>query len=161
MRFFILICAAASSVLGAGATLWGPVESGLQLGIDVAAATEPALRVSLRNAGAEPRDLMIGYEGSVDSYNVQITTGASGRRQQPVLDVLDLKARPSSLLLPIVAHLQPGEVREFLYPLIQLICVVNRKDVPFRALLEQGYWVRASFEFPFTRLTTPDFSWRQ
>jgi len=161
MRFFILICAAACSVLGAGVTLWGPVESGLQLGIDVTATSEPAVRVSLTNAGAEPRDLVVGYEGSVDSFNVQIATGAPGRRQQSVLDVLDLKARPSSLLLPIVAHLQPGEVREFLYPLSQLICVVNRKDIPFRALLEQGYWVRASFEFPFTRLTTPDFSWRQ
>jgi hypothetical protein len=161
MRVFILICAAATSVLAADGTQWGPVESGLQLGIDVTATSEPAVRVSLKNAGAEPRDLMIGYEGFVDSYNVQIATGAPGRRQQPVLDVLDLNARPSSLLLPIIAHLQPGEVREFIYPLSKLICVVNRKDVPFRALLEQGYRVRASFEFPFTRLTTPDFSWRQ
>jgi hypothetical protein len=159
VRFFVLMFAAATSVLGEDVTLWGPEASGLQLGIDVSATSEPALRVSLKNAGAVPRDLAIGYfEGYVDLYSVEIAATAPGRQQQPVFDVMDLKARPASLQLPINVHLRPGEVREFLYPLSQLICVVNRKDIPFRALWERGYTVRAWMEFPGVRLATPDLS---
>ena len=101
---------------------------------------------------------MIGYEGSVDLYSVEIAATAPGQQQQPVFDVMDLKAHAASLQFPINVHLQPGEVREFLYPLSQLICVVNRKDVPFRALWERGYAVRAWMEFPGVRLATPDLS---
>jgi hypothetical protein len=157
-RCFALILATATSALSADGTLWGPVESGLQLGIDIVSTTEPALRISLKNAGAETRDVVIGSEGSVDLYNVEITTHVPGEHRQPVFDLIDLKARPSSLLLPIVARLEPGEVREFVYPFSRFICVVNRKDVPFRMLAEQGYTVRAAFDFSFARLTTPDLA---
>jgi hypothetical protein len=155
VRIIMLLLAAAISGWCADATLWGPVESGLRLGIDVTATSEPALRISLKNVGTEPRDLLIGYEGDPDQYNVEFTTRAP--EQQP-LPVLDLNASlPPSLLLPITARLRPGEVREFIYPLTKLICVVNRKDVPFRLLLEQSYTVRASFGFPGVTLTTPDW----
>ena len=140
--------AAATSVLGADVTLWGPEASGLQLGIDVSATSEAALRVSLKNAGGEARDLVIGSEGSVDLYNVEIATNALGQGQQPVFDVMALKARPASLQLPINVHLQPGEVRGFLYPLSRLICVVNRKDVPFRALWERATQYAPGWNFP-------------
>jgi hypothetical protein len=126
------------------------VESGLQLGIDVTSTSEPALRISLKNVGTQPRDL--------DSYNLEFTTHTLGEREQPVFDLIALKAYPSSLLSAISAHLQPGEIREFIYPLSQLICVVNRQDVPFRPLLAQGYTVRASFDFPGVTLATPEFS---
>ncbi len=155
MRIIILLLATAVSGLCADAILWGPVESGLQLGIDVTATSEPALRISLKNVGAEPRDLLIGYEGVPDMYNVEFIAQAPG---QPPLALLDLEAPlPPSLLLAITARLRPGEVREFVYPLSQLISVVNRKDVPFRPLLEQGYTVRAAFGFPWVTLTTPDW----
>jgi hypothetical protein len=159
VRFFILTLAAATSVFGADSTLWGPVEDGMQLGIDVTSAPGPEFRISLKNAGAEPRDLVIGYEGSVDLYSLEITTNAPGQPEQPAFDSMALGHSPS-LLLPIVAHLQPGEVREFVYPLSQLICVVNRKDVPFRTLWEQGYIVRASFELTGARLQTLDLALR-
>lgn len=158
MRFFILMLAA-TSVFGADSTLWGPVEDGMQLGIDVTSAPGPRFRILLKNAGAEPRDLVIGYEGSVDLYSVEITANAPGQPEQPVFDAMALGHSPS-LVLPIVAHLQPAEVREFIYPLSQLICVVNRKDVPFRTLWKQGYMMRASFEFPGARLQTPDLALR-
>ena len=158
MRFFILMLAAAS-VFGADSTLWGQVEDGMQLGIDVTSAPGPGFRTLLKNAGAEPRDLVIGYEGSVDLYSVEITTNAPGQPEQPVFDSMALGHSPS-IVLPIVAHLQPAEVREFTYPLSQLVCVVNRKDVPFRTLWEQGYMVRASFELPGARLQTPDLALR-
>jgi len=150
--------AAVTSLLSADATLWGPVESGLQLGIDVTATSDPTFRILLKNAGAEPRDLVIGHEGSQDLYNIELTTRSPEQQEQPVFDSTALKAVPASLILPIIGHLQPGEIREFVYPLSQLICVVHRRDVPFRTLLEHGYWVRASFDFPFARLTTPDLS---
>ncbi|MGA2880226.1 MAG: hypothetical protein ABSG13_14865 [Bryobacteraceae bacterium] len=156
MRFLVLLFATASSVLCADATLWGPVESGLQLGIDAASTVEPALRILLKNMGSEPRDLLIGYRAPVDLYNLEITTSAPSASEQPVLDLNALQAPPPSLLLPMTAHLQPGEVRVFRYPLSQLICIVNRTDVPFRTLLEQGYSVRATFEFPGVTLATPD-----
>ena len=156
MRLFILLLAAATSIFAADDTLWGPVESGLQLGIGTTSTPESALRILLKNTGSEPRDLLIGYEGSADLYNVEITTQAPGQQPQLVFDLIALKAPPSSLLLPISAHLQPGEIRSLLYPLRQLICVVNRHDVPIRALLAQGYKVRASFQFPGVTLTTPD-----
>ena len=159
MRSFILMLAAATSVLGADSTLWGPVEDGMQLGIDVTLAPGPEFRILLKNAGAEPRNLVIGYEGAVDLYSVEITTNAPGQPEQPVFDSTTLGHSPS-LVLPIVAHLQPAEVREFIYPLSQLVSVVNRKDVPFRTLWEQGYIVRASFEFPGARLQTPDLALR-
>jgi hypothetical protein len=155
VRIIILLLAAAISGMCADATLWGPVESGLQLGIEVTATSEPALRISLKNVGAEPRDLLIGYEGDPDEYNVELTT--RDPQQQP-LPVLDLNASlPPSLLLPVTARLRPGDVREFIYPLSQLISVVNRKDVPFRLLLAQSYTVRASFGFPGVALSTPDW----
>jgi hypothetical protein len=159
VRFFILMLAAATSVFGADSTLWGQVEGGLQLGIDVTSAPGPRFRILLKNAGTEPRDVVIGYEGSVDLYSVEISTNAPGQPEQPVFDSMALGHSPS-LVLPIVAHLQPAEVREFTYPLSQLVCVVNRKDVPFRTLWEQGYVVRASFELPGARLQTPDLALR-
>jgi hypothetical protein len=157
VRFLVLLFAAVTGVLGAGVR-WGPVENGLQLGIDVTAASEPVLRISLKNAGAAPRDLVVGYEGTVDLYSVEIITKSPGGQEQPVFDLFDLKARSSSLLMPIVAHLQPGEVREFIYPLAQFICVVDRKDVPFRLLWDQGYTAGARFDLPGVRLITPDLS---
>ncbi len=158
MRFFVLMLAAAS-VFGGDSTLWGQVEDGMQLGINVTSAPGPRFRILLKNAGAEPRDLVIGYEGSVDLYSVEITTNAPGQPEQPVFNSMALGHSPS-LVLPIVAHLQPAEVREFIYPLSQLVCVVNRKDVPFRTLWEQGYMVRTSFELPAARLQTPDLALR-
>ena len=159
MRFFILMLAAATGVYGADSTLWGQVEDGMQLGIDVTSAPGPRFRILLKNAGPEPRDLVIGYEGSVDLFSVEITTNAPGQPEQPVFDSMALGHYPS-LVLPIVANLQPAEVREFIHPLSQLVCVVNRKDVPFRTLWEQGYMVRASFELPGARLQTPDLALR-
>jgi hypothetical protein len=159
VRFFILMLAAATSVFGADSALWGPVEDGMQLGIDVTSSPGPRFRILLRNAGAEPRDLVVGYEGSVDLYGVEMTTNAPGQPEQPVFDSTALGHSPS-LALPIVAHLQSAEVREFIYPLSQLVCVVNRKDVPFRTLWEQGYMLRASFELPGARLQTPDLALR-
>jgi hypothetical protein len=141
------------------------VEGGLQLGIGVASVAvklirsrvaEPRLRILLKNVGSEPRDVLVGYSAPVDLYNVKITTLGPSAREQPVLDLKALQAAPSSVLLPTIAHLQPGEVREFLYPLRQLICVVNRTDVMLGTLLEQGYSVRATFESPGVTLATPD-----
>ena len=136
MRVFILLFAEAASIFCADDLRWGAVKSGLQLGIDVTTTSEPVLRISLKNAGAEPRDLLIGFEGTEDLYNVEITTHAPGEQDQPVFDMTALKASPASLIVPISAHLKPGEVHEFRYPLSQLLCVVNRKDVPFRTLFE-------------------------
>jgi hypothetical protein len=113
------------------------------------------LGISLKTVGTQPRDLLVGYDGVVDLYNVEFTGHAPGHQPQPVFDPTALKALPSSVLLPISAHLQPSEIREFLYPLSQMICVVNRKDVPFRPLLERSYTVRASFGFPGVTHRTP------
>jgi hypothetical protein len=93
VRFFILMLAAATGVYGADSTLWGQVEDGMQLGIDVTSAPGPRFRILLKNAGAEPRDLVIGYEGSVDLYSVEITTNAPGQPEQPVFDSMALAAR--------------------------------------------------------------------
>ncbi len=158
MRWFILLLAASN--LYCADVLWGPVDSGLQLGIGITATSEPALRVSLKNAGSQPRDLPIGHEGAPDLYDAAFTTQAPGQQPQPVLDLRALKAQPGSIDQPITAHLQPGEVREFFYPLSRLICIVNRNDVPLRPLLAQGYTVRASFHFPGVKLVTPDLSLR-
>ncbi len=158
MRFAFLLIAVASTLFSADIQ-WGLAESGLQLGIDVTATPEPALRISLKNVGIESRDSVIGEAGAVDFYNVEIATRAPGQPDQPVFDLHALQASSSSLLLPISAHLQPGEVREFVYPLSQLICVVNRRDVPFRALFERGYSVHASLEFPGVTLVTPDLTY--
>jgi len=155
MRFLVLLFATATSMLCADVTLWGPVEGDFELGIGVASTTEPRLRILLKNVGSEPRDVLIGYSAPVDFYNVKITTLGPGGREQPVLDLNALQAPPPSVLLPVIAHLQPGEVREFRYPLRQLICVVNRTDVMLATLLQQGYSVRATFESPGVTLATP------
>jgi hypothetical protein len=160
-RLLIVVFAAATSSYCADDVLWGPVESGLQLGIGIKSTPEPTLRVSLRNIGTKPRDLLIGYEGSIDLYNVGLTTQSPEQQELAVLELNAIKAYPSSLILPISAHLKPGEEHEFIYPLSQLSCVVNRRDVPFRVLLAQGYTVWASFEFPGTKLTSPELLLRQ
>jgi hypothetical protein len=156
MRILVLLFATAASVLCADVTLWGPVEGDLQLGIGVASTAEPGLHILLKNVGSEPRDVLIGYSAPVDLYNVKITTVGPSGREQPVLDRNALQAPPPSVLLPTIAHLQPREVREFLYPLRQLICVVNRSDVMLGTLLRQGYSVRATFESRGVTLATPD-----
>ena len=139
MRFFILMLAAAICVFGADSTLWGPVEDGMQLGIDVTSAPVPAFRILLKNAGAEPRDLVIGYEGSVDLSSVEITTNAPGQPEQPVFDSMALGHSPS-LVWPIVAHLQPAEVREFIYPLSQLVCGCESKRCSFPHAVGAGLY---------------------
>jgi hypothetical protein len=156
MRILVLLFATAASVLCADVTLWGPVEGDLQLGIGIASTAEPGLHILLKNVGSEPRDVLIGYSAPVDLYNIKITTVGPSGREQPVLDRNALQAPPPSVLLPTIAHLQPREVREFLYPLRQLICVVNRSDVMLGTLLRQGYSVRATFESRGVTLATPD-----
>jgi hypothetical protein len=160
-RSAVLILAVSAGLWGADETRWGPVQRGLQLGIEVVSTPEPAVIVSLKNAGPEPRELVIGSEWSENVYSVELTAAIPGHEPLYVFDLRLLKAHPLSLLLPIRTHLDVGQVREFLYPLSQLMCVVNRRDVPLRALVEQGYRIQASFDFSWMRLTTPDVSLRQ
>jgi len=77
-------------------TKWSPIQDGLQLGIEASArtpATQPALRLLLKNAGSEERVLPIGFEGLAGPvYNVTITAvRAGGQQERPVFDLYALK----------------------------------------------------------------------
>lgn len=89
----LVLLSMAASAWAADGTLWGPVQSGLQLGIDYASMPEPALRVLLKNAGAETRYLVVGSETSVGAvYNIEFTA-----LQQPVFDLRALKVPQAQL----------------------------------------------------------------
>ena len=161
MRPCALLLAMASGLFCADIIRWGTVKNDLQLGIAATATSELALRISLKNAGAEGRRITIGFEGSAGPlYNVEITANSPREREQfEVFDLHALREHPTSLPFSISVTLEPGGVQEFRFPLDRLICVVDRRDVPLQTLLRQGYTVRASFEVYGTKVTSPEFSW--
>lgn len=133
---------------------WGTAADGWRLGIGT---SRDAVVVVLRNAGSERRDLTLGYPGPAGRfYDVRFTALAPDGAEMPVFDIRALKApitgyRPALEKTP----LPPGADTEMVFPLSQLIGVVNRRDVPLRTLLEQGYSVRAYIEAHGFKVASP------
>jgi hypothetical protein len=127
----------------------------LQLGIELRSQPEPALHILLTNAGQEHRDLQAGVEGSEGLiYSFVIVARDPHGREFPVFDRNALRTvsqPPDAILL----HLSPGEVRDFIYPLSQLLGVVNGQEVPMATLLKRGYTMRASFQSGGTTIVSP------
>jgi hypothetical protein len=156
-RLLLLIPMASAVTLGADATQWGPVESGLQLGVSVNFAPQPELHISLRNTGEAPRELAVGEETTAGTvYNIEWNAVGPGSVSLKVFSRTALRVPPSSQPASVVtAHLNPGEVREFVYPWGDLTGVLGGKDVPLGALAAQGYRIRAVFGFAFGQISTP------
>jgi hypothetical protein len=165
LPLWTLLAAAATCAFGQQGAKWGRVQDNLQLGIEwstESGASEKsgiALRVLLRNTGSERRRFPAGYDGSAGPmYDVKITAVREGEPgEQFVFDLNALKANNfTGIRISKTAHVEPGAAYVFTFPVRQLICVVDRKDVPLQALLTRGYSVRASLEGAGSKLVTPD-----
>jgi hypothetical protein len=109
--------------------------------------------------GAEARQLAVGVDGSAGpAYDVNLFARSPQGKELVVFDTNALQVPGEGLILPNTVLLQPGAATSFAFPLKHLMCVVNRKDVPLEALLNQGYTVRASFEQIGFTIETPQFS---
>lgn len=119
------------------------VQSDLQLRIE---AKRDIVRVSIKNNGPVTRWLPAG--------NLKITA-ERGAETQLVFDVNALQQEhPGFVANTVGVRLEPGQEHVTTLPVTQLLCVVNRHDVPLGRLLEQGYTLRASFEIDGVTLTT-------
>ena len=160
----VLLTALATWVFGQSHVKWGRAQNNLQLGIGLRARSSesaPALRVSLKNVGSEIRELSIGFEGSAGPvYNVKITAMSDQQPgEQLVYDLNALKAHPTTgFVVAKTVSLEPGAAYVFTFPTKQLICIVDREDVPLEDLLKRGYSVRASFEIAGLELVTPELA---
>lgn len=155
------MAAAASCAFAEPNAKWGRVQDNLELGIEWSAESGRsgiALRVLLRNASSQRREFQAAFDGPAGPiYDVKIVAAPDdGSSERLVFDLHALKANPTGLVIPKTAHVEPGAVYVFTFPIKQLICVVDRQDVPLQALLTRGYSVRASFEVSGRKLVTPD-----
>jgi hypothetical protein len=158
---FFFLCVSAASALAAPA--WGRVQDDLQLGIEWGqepTRTESVLRISMKNVGAQSREISIGTDGSAGPvYDVKLVAVRS--REPGELLVFDLNAlKMQSTSIPVLksVHLEPETTYVFEYPIKQLICIVDRKDTPLESLLRQGYSVRASFIQSAIQVQTPELA---
>lgn len=158
VRVVALLMSAAAVLLGADAMQWGKAENGLRLGIEATTNAEPGWRVVLKNISPVTQEVAIGHQDHDVFYNIRFV--ALDRRGEKV-DVFDLNAlrRTPSDIGPgptQFAVLEPGGLQEFVYPLSQLIGVLNQKETPISRLAKQGYRIHAIFDFRDTAVVSGD-----
>lgn len=153
MHFRIVLSMVTATLLAENVR-WGTAEAGWRLGVG---KSGDAIVIVLRNTGSERRDLTLSYPGPAGPfYNVRFTALTPDGAEVPVFDVRALKA-PITGYRPALEKtaLPPGADTEMVFPLSQLIGVVNRRDVPLRALLGEGYAVRADFQAHGVKAASP------
>jgi hypothetical protein len=158
---FFFLCVSAASALGY--PNWGRVQDDLQLGIEWGQESTQfgsVLRISLKNVGSQSREISIGIDGSAGPvYDVKIV---AVRSQEPgervVFDLNALKMQVTSFPAWKSVHLEPEATYVFVYPIKQLICIVDQKDTPLENLLKQGYSVLASFKISAVQVQTPELA---
>jgi hypothetical protein len=155
-----LLITAVGLSIGQDPVKWGPITENLQLGIGATAessASGQALRVSLKNLSSGVRELPMGYTGTAGPvYNVKIAAVRDQQTpEQLVFDLNALQAHPTGLVVPKILRLEPGKTEVLTFPVKQLICVLNGRDVPLDNLLKQGYSIFASIEISGVELLTP------
>ncbi len=158
---WFFLCVSATS--GWGAPAWGRAQNDLQLGIEWGPESNQSglvLHILLKNVGADKREIPIGMDGSAGPvYDVKIVAVRSQETHEyEVFDLNALKAQMTSFQRWKSVILESGATYIFVYPVKQLICVVDRKDTPLEDLLKQGYSVRASFETPPVKVQTPELA---
>ena len=155
------LCVSAASALGA--PTWGRVQNDMQLGIEWGPESNQSrsvLRISMKNVGSHKREVLIGIDGSAGPvYDVKIVAVRSQEPDEYVafdLNALKMEGTPFPTSKSVI--IEPGATYVFVYPVKQLICVVDRKDTPLENLVEQGYSVRASFETSAVQVQTPELT---
>ena len=158
---FLFFCVSAASAWGA--PVWGTVQNDLQLGIEWGQEPTQAglvLRISIRNVGANAREIPIGFDGSAGPvYDVKIVAARSGQPgERTVLDLNGLKAKVTSFPAWKSIRLGPGATSSFDYPIEQLIYIEVPQDKPLQELINHGYSVRASISVSGVQIETPDLA---
>ncbi len=159
--FTLFLCVSAASALGA--PTWGRVQNDLQLGIEWAPESTQSgsvLHISMKNVGSHKREISIGIDGSAGPvYDVKIVAVRPRDPHEYVaFDLNALKMEGPPFLTSKSVILEPGATYVFVYPVKQLICVIDRKDTPLGNLLKQGYSVRARFETPAVEVQTSELA---
>jgi hypothetical protein len=100
----------------------------------------------------------VGERDGQSVYNMEIMAVRDREAgEQLVFDINALKPLPGFEEAKKL-RLEPGHTHVFTFPLEQLICVIDRRDVPLVTLLKQGYSVCASFEVSGIKLVTPNLA---
>ena len=148
VRSGALLIAVAGSIFCTDAIRWGTAVDGVQLGIVAISPPEPGLRVALKNTSTVAQEIPIGFEDRDPLYNVRFTARTPRGDALAVYDLNTLRSRPSDIGpgRTKFVWLDPGGVQEFTYPLSQLF-VGNGTDTPIGKFLQQGYTLRAVFEY--------------
>ncbi len=157
----LLLAAATSAAFAAEPIFWGAPVNGLRLGIAfVHGASQPAVRVVLQNLGPDAQKVPVGWDQRGGSaYNIEFTAARARGNKCQVFDRKVLSLPPSpGFVVPVIARIEPGATHELLFPLKQLLCVENRKDVTLDVLWNRNYSLKATLEVDGTGVTSGSLS---
>src|SRR5204863_1113753 len=117
---------------------WGEVKGGLRIGIRATdmADRQPAFEVVIENVGAREQAIEYADVGGGPVQNIRFHAVRNGE----VLDVFNtapLKQPTPGLVKSGYLVLTKGDQHSFIIPFDRLICVINRRDMPLRAVMTQ------------------------
>lgn len=141
MKILALLLAAAAPGLQ-----WGPVSSGVRLGIGLGpAAPEPTLRVVFENVSAPQVEIPLGgktVKGPL--YNLIFRIRSPQGNEDPLFDMSGPTGRLKAE--PLIAQLAKGKQYEILLPMNKLVVLDNGKSRTLTELLNAHYSVRAMLD---------------
>ena len=141
MKALVLMLAAAAPALQ-----WGPVSSGVRLGIGLGpAAPEPTLRVVFENVSAPEVQIPLGgktVKGPL--YNLIFRIRSPQGKEDSLFDMSGPAGRLKAE--PLVATLTKGRQYQILLPMSKLVVLDNGKSRTLTELLNEHYSVRAMLD---------------
>jgi len=141
MTTLVLMLAAAASGLQ-----WGPVASGVRLGIGLGPTSpEATLRVVFENISAPEVQIPLGgktIKGPL--YNLVFRITSPQGKEDPLFDMSGPTGRLKAE--PLIAVLTKGQRYEILLPMSKLVALQNGKNRPLTELLAAHYSVRAMLD---------------
>jgi hypothetical protein len=134
---------ARAALLMALAVAWGVSVDGIRVGIS---RDSSELHVFVQNDGQTARNVLIGYDqGKSTQPNLKFIATTPDGREHEGFDPASFQPL-AGLVVPVVARIEPGAIRELRFPLRSLLCVEKPGDVTFDALVKQGASVRVALQ---------------
>ncbi len=127
---------------------WSNAVHGLRLGVTLEQkSTSTNLRILLENVGASRYNLLIGgNQGSGNTYSFRFFAIAPDGQRYP-LDPIDAAYYSSGgFIHPITAEIEPGQHREFAFPVRQLVYFTKTGNISLATWLNHGYGLQVSLE---------------
>jgi hypothetical protein len=102
--------------------------------------------VVLENVSSDPRDVLLGHgTGKGPMYSLKFLAMEPDGKEREGFN-LSLFTPIAGLMIPIVAHLEPGASRELSFPLAHILCIAKPKDITLDTFAKLQYPIRVLFE---------------